>query len=402
MIVGVIDLFLLVLVSLAALGGWRRGLVTSAMSATGWVVGLLVGLWVTRFILDAFDVRPESDVTSALLVAGGGLLLAAVASAALSVLAHRVVRHITWRPAQLLDSGLGAVTMVLAAAIAGWALLSSARPLLSTEATDRVDSSHGWQMLDRSVPESARTAVGQLNEQLETSPFPTVFQKPGAAAPVPVPGEEVTRSPQIDQAEESIIKVRSRSDTCHGISSGSGWVVSKNRIVTNAHVVAGGEQITVQPGGDGAIRKATVVAYDPELDLAILRVPNLNTDPLPRVPHLDRGATAVAAGYPLGGDLHLSPAAVSDEDLMGGRNIYDSAVVHRDIYTLSTTVQPGNSGGPLITQDGRVAGTIFARAEENSTIGFALTDKATDAMLDKAPSFSKRVATGGCLPDREK
>ncbi|MDE9366418.1 MarP family serine protease [Luteipulveratus sp. YIM 133132] len=391
-----IDLVLLLAATLAAVAGWRRGLVTSALSAGGWLLGLLLGLWAVPALLDLLDQRPTSDLTAALVVTVGALILATVGAGALGALGQRVVGTVSWRPARLLDAGLGATAMVLAALIAGWALISTARPLLSAAAGDQIDRSHGWHLLDRSVPDEARTALGRLNDQLESSPFPKVFHTLPAAPAAP-PDASVLGSPAIAQAQESVVKVRSTSDRCGGIAFGSGWVVSDDRVVTNAHVVAGGQRITVRPGGDGSRLDATVVAYDPDLDLAILAVPGLTAQPLPRVPELGTGATGVAAGFPNGGDYHLSPAVVHADAVSSGRNIYDSKTVNRDIYTLSTTVVPGNSGGPLLTRDGGVAGTIFARADNDGSIGFALTDRATDRLLDQAPTLRREVPTGACL-----
>ncbi|WP_169787712.1 MarP family serine protease [Luteipulveratus mongoliensis] len=391
-----IDLLLLLAVGLSAFGGWHRGFVTSALSATGWLAGLFFGLWAVPGLIDALSLRPDSDVTAALVVILVALVIASICAALLGLVGRLVVGATDWHPIRMVDASLGAVAMALVAMVAGWAILSSARPLLSADASERIDSSHGWRWLDRSMPDGARSAVGQLNDQLQTAQFPEVFHADTSSAPVPVPGDSVTKSPAITAARDSIFKIRSTSDSCRNITLGSGWVVSKNRIVTNAHVVAGGEQITVQAGGEGPRLRARVVAFDPDLDLAILRVPGLDADSLPRVANLARGATAVAAGFPNGGDYHLAPAAVRDEGVMGGRDIYGSKIVNRDIFTLSATVIQGNSGGPLITPDGHVAGTIFAKAEANKPIGFALTDKATDALLDSAPSLVDKVPTGAC------
>ena len=396
----VIDVILVLAISLAALGGWRRGFVTSALSAAGWLAGLVLGLWAVPRLLDLADLRPDSEVTSALVVLLGALVLATVLAGLLSMVGVRVATALHWRPVRLIDSGLGALAMAFAAMLAGWAVLSSARPLMSDDVVQHIDASHGWRALDRTVPDSARSAVDDLNTRLESSPFPQVFEHNVPSSPAAIPDAASVTTPAVDRARESVLKIRSSSQDCRGVAFGSGWVVSDNRVVTNAHVVAGGERITVQPGGDGRRLRATVVAFDPQLDLAILRVPDLDERPLPRAADLAEGAPAVAAGFPNGGDYHLSPAAVSDESVTGGRDIYDDRLVNRDIFTLSTTVIPGNSGGPLITPDGRVAGTIFAKAQANDTIGFALTDDATDSVLDRAAALREPVSTGSCLAHR--
>lgn len=397
MLIGMIDLVLVLVALLAVWLGWRRGLVTSALTAVGWIAGLLVGLAATPAVLDALDLRPEADNTAALVVVLAALLLAAVGAGVMGALAGMVVRLTNVRPVRLLDSGLGAVALLVTTLLASWAVLASARPLLSADGVRAVDSSYGWRAMDRAAPPAARDALGRFGDQVDASPFPEVFAGREPQVEVEAPDPDVASSPAIARARGAVLKIRSSSDSCAMRSVGSGWVVSENRVVTNAHVIAGGQRITVQPGGEGERHEATVVAFDPDLDLAILRVDTLDAPVLDRAPDLDRGAEAVAAGYPQGGDYTLTAARVRAQMAAVGRDVYGSKPVNRDIYALNAQLLPGDSGGPLLTTDGQVGGTVFARSADDPNTGYALTDDATDSWLDQAGELSSEVPTGDCV-----
>jgi len=184
------------------------------------------------------------------------------------------------------------------------------------------------------------------------------------------------------------------------MSSGSGWVVSPERVVTNAHVIAGASSVTVVSGGKRSRLAATVVGYDPETDLAILAVPGLTAAPIPLdAKALAAGDAAYAAGYPGGGPYTITPARIRGTINAVGKDIYDENTVQRDVYSLRAAIRPGDSGGPLLDSDGQVAGVVFARSADDPETGYALTLAQVKPMLDKAASLSDPVSTGGCQAD---
>lgn len=393
-----IDLLVILVLSLALLGGWRQGFIASALSALGWLTGVLIGVWATPRFLDAFELRPESELNTALLTLVCALVLGAIGAGTLGHLGQTLARRIPFHPARIVDAGLGALAMGVIALVAVWAGLSSARPLLSADATQQVESAQSWKMLDRAVPDSTRSAVGSLNERFDDSPFPEVFSGSEPQVDVPAPDGSTAAAPAVQQAQASVIKIRSASNQCDGISVGSGWVVSDNRVVTNAHVVAGGNAVTAQAGGSGQQLPAAVVAYDTDLDLAILRVPGLDAPALSRTGDLDRGTPVAAAGFPRGGDYAVKNGRIRTETHATGQDVYNRKPVNREIYLVRATVVSGNSGGPLLTSNGEVAGTVFAKSASNDNTGYALTDDATNDWLNRAPSLTEGVATGDCAP----
>lgn len=392
-----IDLVVLLLLTAAVIGGWRQGLITSVLSATGWLGGVALGVWATPRVMEAFDAQPESELNTAMVVLVSALVLGVIGASSLGRLGVTASRMIPFEPARVLDATLGAIAMAVVTLLACWAAMSSSRPLLSAEATAQVDKSYSWRALDSSVPDSTRSAVTALNERFAESPFPEAFSGAEPQVEVEAPDGSAAASSAVQRAGASVVKVRSRSDQCEGISVGSGWVVEDDRIVTNAHVVAGGTEVSVQPGGEGSRLAATVVAFDAELDLAILSVPGLTAPPLARVDDVERGASVAAAGFPGGGDYAVADGRVRTKVTATGQDVYGQDSVEREIYLVRTAISPGNSGGPLLTKEGLVAGTIFAKSARNSSTGYALTEGGTEAWLDRASALTAPVSTRGCV-----
>jgi S1-C subfamily serine protease len=196
---------------------------------------------------------------------------------------------------------------------------------------------------------------------------------------------------------QGIVRVTGVAPACSLEQEGSGFVVSPDHVVTNAHVVHGLRFPRVQVGGNGYRYPARVVFYDPGVDLAVLEVPGLPARPLPlsTVP-LATGRAAVAAGFPLDGPLTLSTGSIQRQGLDAGPPVGGAPTRERPVYQLSVVVRPGNSGGPLIAPDGRVVGVVFARGSSRTPIGFAITSQAALAEVQPALAATQRVSTGAC------
>jgi S1-C subfamily serine protease len=192
-----------------------------------------------------------------------------------------------------------------------------------------------------------------------------------------------------------IVRIAGVAAACSLEQEGSGFVVSLDHVLTNAHVVHGLRSPRVQIGGTGYRYPARVVFYDPAIDLAVLDVPGLPARPLPiSTAPLPPGTAAVAAGFPLDGPFTLSTGSVQGQALDAGPPVGATRPRERPVYQLSVLVRPGNSGGPLLTSDGRVAGVVFARGKSRTPIGFAITSSA--ALDDVGPSLAatRTVSTG--------
>ena len=179
-------------------------------------------------------------------------------------------------------------------------------------------------------------------------------------------------------------------------STGSGFVVAPGYVLTNAHVIAGGRTIRVS-SATGRY-DATPVVFDPELDVALLRVPDLLAPPLQLAGDAPkRGTPAAVLGYPGGGPLRIVAAAVADTYPALGRDIYATEHVRRDIVEIRSDIERGNSGGPLMLPDGTVGGVVFAEARTDDEVGYALASRAVSERIAPAVGRTEPVATGECL-----
>jgi len=173
-------------------------------------------------------------------------------------------------------------------------------------------------------------------------------------------------------------------------------VVAPERVVTNAHVVAGMSSQDVRIQGTGRSYDARVVVFDPQRDLAVLSVPGLPAAALPQGPNLKRSDSAIVAGFPLDGPYRLDSARVRDLLTATGADIYGNPGVARNVYSLFARVEPGNSGGPLLSPSGQVVGIVFAKSLDDDSTGYALTMDEARPVLEAANRSSSPVSTGGC------
>jgi S1-C subfamily serine protease len=165
--------------------------------------------------------------------------------------------------------------------------------------------------------------------------------------------------------------------------------------MSNAHVVAGSDSVTVE--AEGKTYEATVVSYDPDADISILDVPNLPQRPLVFAEQPAKtGTDAIVLGFPGGGEFAATPARVREIIELSGPDIYKSTTVNREVYTIRGTVRQGNSGGPMINRSGEVIGVVFGAAVDDNDTGFVMTTNEVSRQLAKIGNTAK-VATGSCV-----
>jgi S1-C subfamily serine protease len=236
------------------------------------------------------------------------------------------------------------------------------------------------------------TGCGQVAETIES-----VAQSDPSAVGVSVdpPDASLASDAVVLDAARSVVKVSSTAQSCQKVMDGSGFVVAPDRVMTNAHVVAGAESFTVSV--DGSEHQATVVAFDPSLDISILAVPGLPAAPLDFAHNIaSTGTDAVVLGYPGGGPFVANPARVQEVIELKGPDIYRAATVRREVYTIRGKVGQGDSGGPLVGRDGRVLGMNFGSAADDPEIGVVLTaQQIYPYAVDSGAS--EPVGTGACV-----
>jgi S1-C subfamily serine protease len=392
---GVIDLIVLAAVGLAALIGWHQGLVRSVLSVVGTVGGGLAAAAALPWILDRIGVLGPGAAAISIVVVLSGV---AIGNALVVTLGRPLWMALRFGPARIVDAAAGALVSLVAGLVVMWMLAAAVATVSSPVLASAVRQSSVLRQVERWVPAEAADVAYSVRELLDQVHLPEVFF--GLEG---LPGNRVSPPPKnVPQAavtaSRSVVRVSGPTPSCGQGSTGSGFVYARDRVVTNAHVVAGMRQIRVV-AYDGRSWGADVVHFDPDIDLAVLFIPGLELPPLPSARSLGRGDGAVIAGYPGGGPLDLRSARVvtrTSESPVFSDDIYGSPTKPREIYVVRGRVIPGNSGGPLLTRDGRYAGVIFASSQEYKRTGFALTNRAVDEAMASAARQTVPVRTGIC------
>jgi S1-C subfamily serine protease len=289
-----------------------------------------------------------------------------------------------------LDRGAGAAAGVVGIFVGLWLLLPIMADVPGWFAVQsRTSVVAGW--VDERFP-PAPDAIATLRRLVGGDQFPRVFD---ALQPAPDlgPPPTVTGIPQaiVDGVVPSTVKVEGVA--CRRIQEGSGFVAGPGVVVTNAHVVAG-ESETVIQRSDGSEVRATVVAFDPRRDLAVLSAPDLNRPALDIV-DVEVGGIGAVFGHPGGGALRAAPFEVGRTVTATGTDIYDEERTERQILILSSSLAPGDSGAALIDPSGRVVGVAFAIAPDKPGVAYALDVEELAPVL--AGNLTQPVDTGPCL-----
>ncbi|GAA4697830.1 MarP family serine protease [Pseudonocardia yuanmonensis] len=393
-----VDVAVVVLALIAAVSGWRHGMAVALLSFVGVLGGAIIGVRVAPLLVADIQAQTTRIIVSIVIV----VLLVALGETLGVYLGRKIRDRIRGERFLAVDSTLGAVVQAVTVVIAAWLV---ALPLASASFPGLAASVRQSEVLkgvDAVMPDQARSLPAELRTLLDRSGFPDVLS-PFQATPIQQvgpPDPALLNLPIVSEVRGSVLKVHGRAPSCQRQLEGTGFVVAPQRVMTNAHVVAGTTDTTVEvTTSSNRIRQldARVVSYDPEIDVAVLAVPDLEADPLtfaqaPASP----GDDAIILGYPLDGPYTISAGKVRDRIQLRGPDIYDANTVTRDVYTVRAKVQSGNSGGPMIAPDGRVLGVVFGAALDDSETGFVLTAPQVAQALGNAPGLTRSVDTGSC------
>ncbi|MFJ8105477.1 MarP family serine protease [Streptomyces sp. NPDC096132] len=383
---------LLVLVILAYAGsGYRRGLVAGCVSLAGFVGGAVIGVWALPWLMNL--VTPGT--TAATLTAVFTVLVPAAFGHELAGrLALRLRRELDRGPLRVADGVGGAAANAVAVLIVAWVAASVLAASSSPVVTSAIRDSKLLGAVQDAMPDTTPAWFSNATSALTAAGFPQVFNpfENESTAQVAKPsGDSVTTS-ATNAAKLSTVKIE--GSTGDQGREGSGFVYAHEHVMTNAHVVAGIDHPSVRVGGVGTSYEATVVLFDPDKDVAVLYVPQLRAPVLRFDDSAKRGDEAVVAGYPQDGDLNLQAATVANKVKATGRNIYNDSTVTREIYSIRSTVRPGNSGGPLLTTGGEVYGVVFARSTSDDETGYVLTATEVAGDAARAAKATAPVDTG--------
>ncbi|CAM4047338.1 MarP family serine protease [Tsukamurella strandjordii] len=397
-----VDAVVILLVIVAAISGYRQGAAASVLAFIGVALGATAGVLLAPHVLSSVD-----DQRTRLLL-GLGLLAALVIVGELSgmVLGRLVRSSIRGSSARALDSGVGAIAQMGAVLLAAWLV---AIPLTSAASPAVSGAVNGSSVLSGVNKFAQNVGLGDLPQKVagivDDSGLPQVMG-PFARTPitnVDAPERVDFTDPAVQRVRPGVVRIDGQAPSCSRALEGSGFIALRERVITNAHVVAGTRNVQVTV--DGRQKYAAQVTYfDPQTDVAVLTVPGLRADPLRIVFNGAKpGDSGFALGYPGGGPLTLSSTRVRNHQTLEGMNVYRDAKVRRDVYLLRGQVRPGNSGGPLLDRDGNVVGVIFGMATNDPDTAYALSAKQIEPALEaakKPAAAAPGVSTGNCVLSR--
>jgi len=393
---GVLDWVLIGLVLAFAIIGWVQGFVVGLLSLVGLLGGAALGLIFVPDLLSSLEPGLGTAILAILLV----VLAAAIGQWALSWVGETVRERIgdgdsARRVDGLAGSLLGMVGVLLVGWLIGTAVASAAVPWLSAAARD----SSVLAAVDSVMPFSPDRLRDPLRDVVTAGGFPEVVapfvEEVVVEVDEPDPGSG--RNAEVREALGGVVKVVGRAESCSSQLEGSGAVVGPGRVLTNAHVVAGTSGLVVDPQ-DGEPVRASVVYFDPDADVAVLDAPGLEATQLGLAGEpAAQGDSAVVAGHPNGGGLSTANARVRSTNQLLGLDIYGRDEVLREVVAFRGEVQPGNSGGPLLSPTGDMLGLVFAASLTDRETGYALSPGELEAALDVAASSATTpVPTGAC------
>nr|WP_258562776.1 MarP family serine protease [Nocardioides sp. MAH-18] len=382
---------MVVLVVAYALSGYWQGFITGAFATVGLLLGGLFGIWLAPTAL--------GDANPSLMVSLGALFIvilsASLGQALFQFVGSRIRDKITWQPIRAVDAVGGAALSAVAVLLVAWALGVAISGSRIGSITPLVRDSTVLGEVDELLPESANGALQAFNNVVGTSFFPRYLEPFAPERIVEVgPGpRRLLSDPQVEQAATSVVKIRGTNDCGRGVE-GSAFLYATNRLMTNAHVVAGVDDPEVDLGD--TTLPADVVYYNPDIDVAVLAYDSGDSPTLDFDRTAGAGTGVAVLGYPEDGPYDVQPARIRAQQRLRSPDIYGNGTVIRDVYSIRGLIRPGNSGGPLVSGRGDVVGVVFAASVNDRDTGYALTAGQVSDAASAGISSASEVSTGGC------
>ena len=392
-----LDLIIVGVAIAYGIGGFRSGAVVGVFSLIGFFGGAAIGAQVAQPLGSRL-----ADGRAQVPVAIVCVLVLATVGQLLGVYLAGHVKQLVPEWGKPVDAGVGSVLGVLSVLLVAWMvavpLATSPYPTLAAEA----GHSRIVRAVNGAVPGDVRGLYSSLRGFLNQSGFPPVLGDLPSTSVVAVAAPPASLSPTVQArvrtAERSTFKILGEAPQCDRGIEGSGFVYAPHRLLTNAHVVAGTRTVRIDVGGGDTV-PAKVVYFDSARDVAVLSAPRLNAPALRFTASPGRtGDPATVLGYPEDGPFTVRSARIRSQTTVRGTDIYGKGSITRGIYSIRAVVRSGNSGGPLLADDGTVLGIVFATALDSADTGFVLTDAEISAGATAGRTASTAVDTGACTP----
>lgn len=385
----ILDIIIVLSIVVSLFRGYEIGFLRQACSTGSFFAGLFLGAFLQRYTVTLVHDYTVRGIITIITTLGLALIFLTFGEYAGFRLKHKVYAKRANIFDNVFGSGLATVTLLFSV----WLLSAVSINLPFVGLQQQVDDSKAIAALNGVLP-NAPNLIADLGQLIDPNGFPAVFSgsepRPSTTANLP-PVTQLQTAVDADKA--SIVKLVGQG--CGGIVDGSGFVVGQGLIATNAHVVAGIKRPHVQD--ENGVHRATTIWFDPNLDLALLRVSDLAGRPLKlSTPIAARNTPVAVLGFPGGGAFSAKAGAVLNQFTATGRNIYGKSGVSRPVYEIQSDIIPGNSGGPMVGQDGAVIGVVFAESTSYDHVGYALTAASVASAVQQAQARNQQVATGSC------
>ncbi|TAL44903.1 MAG: MarP family serine protease [Salinibacterium sp.] len=388
-----LDLLLLVTLASYTAFGYRNGLSGSVFVIVGVVIGVIAAFFLAPLVASVVP-SPVGRLLVTLILAIGLIAAAQSGGAQLGRRVRAGVEKTAGSRLSMADKVAGAVVTAIASALlistVAFSLLQLGVPALSRT----ISGSAVLKVITKLTPDPVAAWLAEIRSAALQAGLPIISGALGNQKAV-IPNIDAG-SAALTRAGHSVVRITGNAFACGQSQAGSGFVVADDRVITNAHVVAGVSEPTIEVP-NGQVLAGRIVYFDPTDDLAVIAVPGLSATPLPLSNTLPTGTDAAVEGYPYGGPFAAGAADVMSVSAPRVSNIYGTKYSPREVYTLATRVREGNSGGPLLSLDGEVAGVVFARSEEDPNVGFAMTMTEVDPVAERAPALNQTVSSGNCI-----
>jgi S1-C subfamily serine protease len=376
--------------------GFRRGILRTVISVIGLCVGGGLAVVTTpnvQALLSKYSLGfiPSIGLTFIIIGASLGLFLFGILGSFLRIVL------LPFAFLKLIDSIIGLIISITTVATIAWTLATAAQVIPNKTIKSAFDSSIIIDEIELYLPSQIKSLGDRLQNNLSISPLTEVFR---SLVESRITSDEAPKDVEIPQKVEisinSVVKIEGIAESCSAALVGTGFIVAPERIITNAHVIAGVTDPVVTASNSNIQLAGRVTGIDRQKDLALIYVPGLSGEALIFMGPVSPKEVGFVAGYPNGGSLRTTPVSITSEFESIGKDIDNQGEVNREVIVFGGEIKPGNSGGPLFNEIGQVIGMVFAADAENENTGYALTPNEITSFLSQERFKVESIGTGSC------